>query len=89
MSFSSRYLPDSDLTVLVSSEDFAVTESDRLYRAGGGILTVECVEMRGGGAIVDVDYVRGGCVEEITMDSEAGDREGRPGFNGRDTELRD
>jgi hypothetical protein len=45
--------------------------------------------MRGGGAIVDVDFVRGGCVEEITMDREAGDWEGRPGFNGRDAELRD
>lgn len=38
---TSRYLPDSDFTVLVSGEDFSVTESNGLERTGGGILTVE------------------------------------------------
>lgn len=57
MLFGSHYLPDSDLTIMVSSEDFVITKSDSLYRAGGGFLTVECVKMRGGNAIVDVDFV--------------------------------
>jgi hypothetical protein len=74
--FGGHYLLGLDLTVLVSSEDFSIIKSDSLYKAGGGILTIECVEMCRGSAIVDVDFMRGGCIEEITMDCEAGDREG-------------
>lgn len=76
----------------MSSEDFSVTESDGLYGAGGGIVAIECIEMHGGGPVVDVDFVRGGGVEEITVDDEAGDWiwEGRRGFiNGGDTKVRD
>lgn len=72
----------------MSSEDFSVAESNCLDGAGGGILTIECIEVRGGGAVVDVDFVGGAGIEEITMDGEAGNREGWTGFNGGDGKVR-
>lgn len=45
--------------------------------------------MRAGVTVVDVDFMSGGGVEEITMDCEAGYWEGSPGFDRRDAKMRD
>lgn len=69
--------PDSDLAVLVRGEDPAVAEGDGLDGAGRGATPpVERIEVRAagwGGSIVDVDFVRGSGVEEVTVHGEAGD----------------
>ncbi|GAB4840494.1 hypothetical protein Ancab_021263 [Ancistrocladus abbreviatus] len=74
MPFSSVYLPSSNLTVLVSSEDFSVTERDRFNGAGKCAVGIECFEMNRSGGIVDSDVVAGRGVEESRIDN--GEAEG-------------
>lgn len=52
----------------MSGEDHSVAEGNGLGGSRGGIVVVEGVEVGAGVAIVDVDLVGEGGVEEVTVD---------------------
>lgn len=75
----------------MSRENFSVTEGDRLDGAGRRIVIIESIDGSpggGGGTIVDVNFVRGGGVEEVVMDSDAADGELISKSNGVNAKMR-
>lgn len=74
----------------MSREDFSVTEGDRLDGAGRRIVIIESIDGSpgGGGTIVDVDFVRGGSVEEVVMDGDAANGEFMSKLNGVNAKMR-